>query len=97
MFLPVAGSVLVHGKFATWLPPATEPHAPRADWVRVRMVDDVHLCPAGAVRYADAVLADLTSLYHLTPAQGAWWNGSWTSDPRYNSPPGSCPGDHPGA
>jgi hypothetical protein len=95
MYLPVGASVLLGGRFSTWLPPPTEPHAPAADWVRVRMIDDVHLCPAGAVRYADAVLADVTDLYHLAPPKGAWWDGSWTSDPRYDDPTDSCPDDHP--
>ena len=59
------------------------------------MIDDVHLCPAGVVRYADALLADLTYLYHLAPARAGWEQGSWTGDPRFNDPPGSCPDDHP--
>jgi len=96
MYLPVASSVLLDGKFTTWLPPSTDPRAPADRWVRVRMIDDVHLCPAGAVRYADAVLADLTSLLHLAPAQPGWWGQTWVHDPRYNTPPGSCPDDHPG-
>ncbi|MGP8059438.1 MAG: acyltransferase family protein [Acidimicrobiales bacterium] len=96
MYLPVAPSVLLDGKFTTWLPPSTDPDAPRDQWVRVRMIDDVHLCPAGAVRYADAVLADLTPLFHLAPARAGWWDQTWVNDPRYNTPPGSCPDDHPG-
>ena len=95
MYLPVASSDLLHGKFTTWLPPATEPSAPKSAWVRVRMIDNVHFCPAGVVRYADAVLADLTPLYHLPSAKPGWWDEPWTSDPRYNDPPGSCPDDHP--
>jgi hypothetical protein len=96
MYLPLASSVLLHGRFSTWLPPATQPAAPRAKWVRVRMVDDVHMCPAGAVRYADALLADLTAVYHLPAARPGWWAGPWTADPRFNDPPGTCPDDHPG-
>jgi len=96
MYLPVASSVLLDGRFTSWLPPPTDPGAPADRWVRVRMVDHVHLCPAGVVRYADAVLADLTPLMHLTPAQPGWWNQTWVNDPRYNTPPGACPDDHPG-
>jgi hypothetical protein len=95
MYLPDASSVLLRGRFSTWLPPADDPSAPRAQWLRVRMVDNVHLCPAGAVRYADAVLADLSALYDLAPARPGWWDEPWTSDPRYNTPPGACPDDHP--
>ncbi len=95
MYLPVGGSILLDGRYYPWLPPQGRPHAPRSIWVRVRMVDNVHLCPAGVVRYADAVLADLTDLYHLAPARAGWWGQSWVGDPRYNTPPGSCPDDHP--
>ena len=59
------------------------------------MIDRVHLCPPGVVRYSSAVLADLQRLFDLPAAQGAWYAGSWTSDPRYNDPPGTCPDDHP--
>ncbi len=97
MYLPVGSSVLLNGEFSSWLPPTTTPDAPRAQWVRVRMIDNVHMCPAGVVRYASAVLADLTALYHLAPAQPGWWDQPWTDDPRYSDPPGSCPDDHPPA
>jgi hypothetical protein len=95
MYLPVATSVLDHGRFTYWLPPATRPRAPEGDWARVRMTDGVHLCPAGAARYASAILADLTTLYHLPPAAPTWQHGSWVDDPRFSAGPGSCPDDHP--
>jgi peptidoglycan/LPS O-acetylase OafA/YrhL len=95
LYLPLASSVLLDGRFTTWLPPSTQPTAPRARWVRVRMVDDVHLCPAGAVRYADALLTDLSAQYQLHKAQAGWWAGPWTGDPLFNDPPGACPDDHP--
>lgn len=95
MYLPVGSSVLLDGRFSSWLPPSTRPGAPRSQWVRVRMEDGVHLCPAGVERYADAILADLTAIYRLAPANPRWWDGSWVDDPRYNDPPGSCPDDHP--
>jgi peptidoglycan/LPS O-acetylase OafA/YrhL len=95
MYLPVASSILLDGHYSPWLPPQGDPSAPRSSWTRVRMVDNVHLCPAGVVRYADAVLADLTMLFRLSPARAGWWNGSWQSDSRYNTPPGACPDDHP--
>jgi hypothetical protein len=60
------------------------------------MVDGIHMCPAGVVRYADAVLADLTTLYHLSPATDTWPTQSWTTTPkRFDTPVGSCPDDHP--
>ncbi|HXW38448.1 MAG TPA: hypothetical protein VEJ44_02040, partial [Acidimicrobiales bacterium] len=97
MYLPVASSVLLDGKFSAWLPPAGDPLAPRQDWVRVRMIDDVHLCPAGVTRYADALLSDFRTLFGLPAPAPGWWDGAWVHDPRYNTPPGSCPDDHPPA
>ncbi|MHB8219192.1 MAG: acyltransferase family protein [Acidimicrobiales bacterium] len=95
MYLPVASSVLLHGRFSDWLPPPTDPKAPKRQWVRVRMVDNVHMCPSGASRYADALLADMTKLFDLPPAARGWSTGSWTKDAVYSTPPGSCPDDHP--
>ena len=95
MYLPIAPSVLLHGKFTQWLPPVNDPHAPKSSWVRVRMVDRVHLCPPGVVRYSSALLVDLTTLFGLPPAKGPWYAGTWQHDPRYNDPPGTCPDDHP--
>jgi len=97
MYLPTSAAVERGGKFSAWLPPPRDPHAPRRDWVRVRMVDGVHLCPAGAVRYASAVLADLTALFHLPAPRSGWWSGSWTHQSWYTNPPGACPDDHPPA
>jgi hypothetical protein len=63
------------------------------------MVDNVHLCPAGAVLYTDALLADLTDLYHLPAPSPRWTSGSWTDDPRFSHSNGlsstPCPADHP--
>jgi peptidoglycan/LPS O-acetylase OafA/YrhL len=95
MYLPVANSVLLHGRYSTWLPPAADPQAPKSQWIRVRKLDTVHLCPEGSARYADAVLTDLTSIFKLAPAARSWPDGAWTSDPNFNNPPGACPNDHP--
>ena len=95
MYLPVASSILWHGQFSSWLPPVDDPSAPKADWVRVRRVDNVHPCPAGAARYAAAVLADVELLFGVPVSSNAWESGSWSADPVFYSPPGSCPDDHP--
>jgi hypothetical protein len=95
MYLPVGSSLLWHGRFTSWLPPAGHPKAALSQWIRVRMIDGVHMCPAGVVWYADAVLADMTAIFHLPAARGRWWLGNWTHEPQYNDPPGACPDDHP--
>jgi peptidoglycan/LPS O-acetylase OafA/YrhL len=96
MYLPVADSVLLDGKkYSAWLPPVGDPHAPASQWIRVRKLDNVHLCPEGSARYAQAVLSDLTAIFKLAPADPSWTTGAWTSDPNFNNPPGACPDDHP--
>jgi peptidoglycan/LPS O-acetylase OafA/YrhL len=95
MYFPIASSVMLNGKFSPWLPPEGDPHAPSDEWIRVRKVDNVHLCPEGSARYGDALLADMTSVFHLAPAVGDWSQGAWVSDPDFNNPPGACPDDHP--
>ena len=95
MYLPLAPSVLLKGKFSSWLPPGLNTAVPKNEWVRDRMVDDVHFCPAGVVRYSSALLTDMTGLFHLKAARAGWWDKSWISSPVYNEPPGSCPDDHP--
>ena len=95
MYFPLADSVLLHGKYSAWLPPEGDPHAPSNQWLRVRKLDNVHLCPEGSARYAAALLADMTTVFRLAPADGNWSQGAWTTDPDFNDPPGACPDDHP--
>jgi peptidoglycan/LPS O-acetylase OafA/YrhL len=95
MYFPLAGSILLHGRFSAWLPPEDDPHAPSDQWTRVRRLDDVHLCPEGSARYANAVLADLTAVFRLPPVGTTWAQGSWSTNPNFNDPPGDCPNDHP--
>jgi peptidoglycan/LPS O-acetylase OafA/YrhL len=96
MYLPVASSLLLDGRsYSAWLPPLGDPTAPKDEWIRVRKLDNVHLCPEGSARYAAAILSDLTAIFKLTPASSAWTQGAWTSDPDFNDPPGACPDDHP--
>ncbi len=95
MYFPLASSVLLDGKFSAWLPPEGHPRAPASEWIRVRKLDKVHLCPEGSARYAAALLADMTEVFKLSPASADWSQGSWVSDPNFNDPPGACPDDHP--
>ncbi len=96
MYFPVGSSLLLDGtRYSSWLPPERDPGAPKDQWIRVRKLDHVHLCPEGSARYADAILADMTAVFKLAPAQGDWPQGSWAQDPDYNDPPGACPDDHP--
>jgi peptidoglycan/LPS O-acetylase OafA/YrhL len=96
MYLPVASSLLLDGhSYSAWLPPVGDPHAPKDRWIRVRKLDNVHLCPEGSARYANAILYDLTAILKLAPAAANWSEGTWTSNPDFNNPPGACPDDHP--
>ena len=95
MYFPLAGSVLLDGRYSAWLPPEGDPHAPSDQWIRVRKLDNVHLCPEGSARYADALLTDMRAVFALAPAAGDWSQASWTTDPNFNDPPGACPDDHP--
>jgi peptidoglycan/LPS O-acetylase OafA/YrhL len=79
------------GRFFDWL------RAPGGSWVRVRKIDNTHMCPFGAAELGQLVVNDIGPVLHLgTPAVG-WQFGSWTTDPRYNDPPGACPADQPPA
>ncbi len=95
MYFPLAGSILLEGKYSAWLPPQGDPHAPSSEWIRVRKLDNVHLCPEGSALYAEALLSDMTAVLGLAPVSGDWSQGSWTRDPNFNNPPGACPDDHP--
>ncbi|HXN59406.1 MAG TPA: acyltransferase family protein, partial [Acidimicrobiales bacterium] len=96
MYFPIASSVLLDGKnYSAWLPPENDPRAPKDQWIRVRKLDNVHLCPEGSARYADALLTDMTGVFKLAPVVGDWAQGSWVFDPNFNNPPGACPDDHP--
>ncbi|MGH9207315.1 MAG: acyltransferase family protein, partial [Acidimicrobiales bacterium] len=91
MFLPVASSLEVNGHFSSWLPSFG------GKWVRARKIDNAHVCPLGAAELASAVSADLAPVFHLPATGSGWLTGSWTKDPKYNDPPGSCPDDQPPA
>jgi hypothetical protein len=78
-----------HGRFLTWM------RTPQDKWVRARKLDNTHMCPYGAAQFGALITADLTPYLHLPAMKPGWEYGSWTLDPRYNDPPGACPGDQP--
>jgi peptidoglycan/LPS O-acetylase OafA/YrhL len=80
-----------HGRFLTWM------RTPQDKWVRARKLDNTHMCPYGAAQFGALITADLTPYLHLPAMKPGWEYGSWTLDPRYNDPPGACPGDQPPA
>jgi peptidoglycan/LPS O-acetylase OafA/YrhL len=86
LYLPLAAAVEHHGRYTSWAP-----SRPGGRPVRLRSVDDTHFCPAGAARYAAALLADLRSELPLPPARPGWWSGPWWRDAVYDTPPGACP------
>ena len=72
------------GRFAAFLPDAAGRR------VRVRKLDGIHLCPAGAARLAIAVLGALPPEWRLMPASG-WEDGAWRTDARYSVAAGCTP------
>jgi hypothetical protein len=56
---------------------------------RVRNTDGFHLCPGGAVRVAEAVLAPLAEVAAVA-ADPSWANGPWRTDPPFDQPD-ECP------
>jgi hypothetical protein len=101
MYLPVGSSLELDGKYTSSLPPTRKSSAPHNQWVRVRTSDGVHLCPPGITRYAAPVLADLTTLFHLSPPTSQWWNSYRITVRAFAHSTSSfgltCPGNHPGA
>jgi hypothetical protein len=62
--------------------------------VQVRKVrdgrDDGHLCPGGAALLGQAVLDLIVDRFDVSEPSGEWWAGEWTTDARYDDPPGAC-------
>ena len=79
------------GRFFTWFPTAG------GGWVRARKLDNAHFCPFGAAEFGQLLTSDLSEVVSLSPPPPGWQLGTWTRDPRYNDPPGACPGDQPPA
>jgi peptidoglycan/LPS O-acetylase OafA/YrhL len=100
IFLPTAASLELHGRYATWLPPLGDPRAPKREWQRVRMIDNTHLCPAGAARVAAALAVDFHLLFGIPLPRPGWQDAPWSRSTLYSSylgQPNTCPSDHPPA
>jgi len=57
---------------------------------RVRKKDLTHICPSGAARLTAGIYETLTVSWPVPPPAAGWESGSWTTDPRYDLPPGAC-------
>jgi peptidoglycan/LPS O-acetylase OafA/YrhL len=94
VYLPVASSLLLDGKYSAWLPDSS------GHRVRARQLDGFHFCAAGAGRYAAAVYATLDTVLPLPTPAPSWWNGSWSLSTYFGQipggqPAGQCPNDQP--
>ena len=83
------------GSFGTWMAPTSDPGAPMSKWVRVQMINNIGLCPAGAVRFVAALDWDLGQLGGLSAPPEGWWHGRWTLAGSSLAPPAWCPADSP--
>lgn len=96
VYAPLAPSVERGGRFVSFLPPGDDWRLPLSKWLRVRSKDAVHLCQAGAARYANALLYDFTDLFGLPAASATWQSGAWNDDVNaYGTADQGCPHDHP--
>jgi hypothetical protein len=80
-----------NGRFFTWF------KTPDGAWIRARKIDATHMCPYGSAAFGQLVLNDLDRTLDLGAPTPGWQYRSWTTDPRYNDPPGACPNDQPPA
>jgi peptidoglycan/LPS O-acetylase OafA/YrhL len=95
VYFPASGALLQGDRFTSWLPPIGDKAAKRSQWVRVRTVDNVHVCPSGAARYALAIAEDLATVLKWPSPTLNWLGGRWPKNAVYNTPAGACPDDHP--
>jgi peptidoglycan/LPS O-acetylase OafA/YrhL len=63
----------------------------------VRKPDVWHLCPAGALRVAGAVMARVTATGWAAPEVAGWEPGAWRGEDAYNDPVGGCDPQSQGA
>jgi peptidoglycan/LPS O-acetylase OafA/YrhL len=57
-----------------------------------RKRDGIHVCPTGALRSAQWLIAELSTRFEgiTPPIDSSWATGDWAKDSRYDSPPGAC-------
>lgn len=61
------------------------------DGVPERKRDGIHVCPTGALRSAQWLLRQLETLYGVSEPTSQYWGiSTWSTDARYDSPPGAC-------
>jgi hypothetical protein len=79
----VLDSTVLWGPFAVDL---------NGDGVPERKPDGVHICPSGSALLGLWLVSELDALFAgVSPADPATWaSGEWTTDPRYDDPPGAC-------
>jgi lysophospholipase L1-like esterase len=81
---PAAALTAPNGTAPRWLPELS------GQLVLARKPDGWHFCPAGAVRVADFIGAQIAALRWAPAPQPGWEAGSWLSNHVYNDPPGGC-------
>jgi hypothetical protein len=91
VYLQTAALFAPGDRFMVWMRDAG------GKWIRARMEDDLHMCPYGSAEFGALIVRDLTPVLHLGAPAPGWDTGSWTRDPRFNIPAGSCPNDQPPA
>ncbi|HUY61538.1 MAG TPA: acyltransferase, partial [Candidatus Dormibacteraeota bacterium] len=89
LYLPTSSLFAPHGRYLTWF------RTPSGAWLRARKIDNVHFCPYGAAVFGQYIVDRLRPILRLGPLAPGWEAGSWTRDPRYDDPVGSCPADSP--
>ncbi len=91
MYLTTDSVFAPGGRYIAWQ------RDPSGAWVRIRKVDNAHMCPYGAAELGALITRDLTPTLRLGPPAPGWELGPWTKDPRYNDPSAACPADQPPA
>ena len=105
----LTATMLLHGRSAIWLPPATSPKAPAATWLRARHNDAVHVCAEAAARYSTRLLLFLHRVVGLPLPAASWRDRPLTAtsndvlwqavmaQQQADAQPASadCPADHP--
>jgi hypothetical protein len=83
-FLPTGPTLEYDGHYSAFLPAAD------GTLERVRKKDNVHFCPAGAMRVGALVEDALAPVIGLPAPNPTWVSGAWRQDGRYDRPPGAC-------